>query len=136
MIAQALIAGAAVLALSTGAGPEQATPPAAAAESNAARSTHKQVTDHEGTEVTLDLDDAGNVVKGEAKRRDGKVFKVDRIQMKDMKVCIPRAGKAKAKPLCQTLAFVSDATFFKMGTASCTCYVVSGKPYCYGDTCH
>jgi hypothetical protein len=31
---------------------------------------------------------------------------------------------------------VSDETFFKMGTASCTCYVIGGILHCYGDTCH
>jgi hypothetical protein len=132
-----MIAGAAVFALVTGAGPESVTPPVAGAESKTAKSSQKQVTDHEGNQLTLDLDDAGKVTKAEAKDRQGKPLKAGEIKMKDMEVCIPRTASAKdAKPLCQTLAYVTDGAFFKMGTASCTCYVYLGTLYCYGNTCH
>jgi hypothetical protein len=136
VIAQAMIAGAAVFALVTGAGPESVTPPVAGGEAKSVKSSQKQVTDHEGNQLILDLDDAGKVVKAEAKDRQGKPLQAGEIKMKDMQVCIPRTAGAKdAKPLCQTLAYVTDGSFFKMGTASCTCYVVGGTLICYGTTC-
>lgn len=132
MIAQAFIAGAAAFALATGAGPDAVKTPPTGTEAKATGTTARQVTDHEGNELTLELDDSGKVVKAHAKDSKGRPLKVVRIRMQDMKVCIPRT----ARPRCQPLAFVSDGAFFKMGTASCTCYVIGGIPYCYGDTCH
>jgi hypothetical protein len=110
-----MIAGAAVIALATGAGPEPVTAPAAAAaaaaaaEAKTAKLTQKHVTDHEGNKLTLDLDDTGKVVKAAATDRGGKPLEVVTIKMKDMKVCIPRGAKTKGtKPLWLSLEFVRE----------------------------
>lgn len=129
MIARTMIAGAVVLALAAGAGPASAADAAAAKAPG--KATRKERADHEGNKVSLDVDDAGKVVKAAAKNRDGKPIDIVEINVKDLWACVPQ-GEAK---LCQPLAFLSDDAFIKMGSASCTCYVFGATLWCYGSTC-
>jgi hypothetical protein len=134
MIGQMMIAGAAVVALSMGAGPTTSAPAADAASAAKAtpRNTERKFTDQDGNNLTVDVDDSGKVVRAQAKDRKGTPIDTVQIKMQDMTVCSPRPGGAQ---LCQTLTYVSDGAFFKVGTASCTCCSVGGWPVCYGTTC-
>jgi hypothetical protein len=137
MFARLMIAGAAALALTTGTGQAAETPATATGVTEAKvtpKQTEKELTDHEGNKLLLGLDDAGNIVKATAKDKSDKPLDVVKIKMKDTKVCVPKAKGTK--PLCQPLEYVSENAFFKMGTTSCTCQVISGYLYCYGTTCH
>lgn len=136
MIGRLMIAGAAVFALTTGTGraADTAAPSGGGAETKAApKQTDKVLTDHEGNELTLTLDDAGKVTKTAAKaKKDGAALPVVEHSMKDFTLCMARKAK---KPLCQPLQSMSDGASFRMGTATCTCRVYSGYLYCYGTTC-
>lgn len=131
MIARSMVAGAALFTILTGTSFAQG---AAAPSEPTAKANHKEFTDGEGNTLGVDLDDAGKVVKATAKNRKQEPLAVAPIPLKDFSVCIPKAKSKKA--LCQPLAFITDGAFFKMGTATCSCYVVGGTPYCYGNTCH
>jgi hypothetical protein len=102
--------------------------------------THKRYTDAKGNTLELRFDDKG--VKAKATDTQGKDLGVVEFPLKDVTVCVPQAGATipagteAPKPLCQPLAFVTEGAVVKMGTATCTCYVISGTLYCYGDTCH
>lgn len=110
------------------AGAARAAEPAAAAPKPA----QKELTDHEGSTLTLTVDDAGKVVKGTAKDKHGKVHDVVEHKMSDFSMCVERKGK---KPLCQPLRSMSDGASFRIGTATCRCQVYLGALLCYGDTC-
>jgi hypothetical protein len=130
-----MIAGAAVIALTTGVGKAAETPATAGgdAEAKAApKQTEKELTDHEGYKLTLTLDDAGKVVKASAKDKQGKALGVVEHKMTDFSMCLPQKGK---KPRCQTLQSMSDGASFRIGTATCRCQVYLGSLLCYGDSC-
>lgn len=136
MIGRLFIAGAAVIALTTGsaraAEPAPASAPADAKP--APKQTEKELTDHEGNTLTLTLDDAGKVVKTAAKDKSGKAHDVVEHKMSDFSMCLD-GGKGK-KPNCQRLQSMSDGASFRIGTATCRCQVYYGSLLCYGDTCH
>lgn len=146
MIARMFFAAAAVMALATGArAAPTTTAPAGGAGPNAKAQTqraHKDLDDQEGNRLSFDVDDAGKASNVKAKRRDGTVLDVVELKPGDLTVCVPKAagpsGAAakKGATLCQTLEFVKEDAFFKMGSASCTCRMFGGTLYCYGTTCH
>lgn len=58
--------------------------------------------------------------------------------MREALLCLPRPGAANtgsdpSQMDCQPVTDVQDGTIH---TATCSCYVVGGTPYCYGNTCH
>lgn len=140
MISQLMIAGAAVLALTTGAGPEAAAPasPAAPGGSAAAakpsqKRSEQKFKDHVGNHLTVEVDDAGKVTR--AVWRDGKSnadLETHQLKVEDLSVCSPRSG---GNQLCQPLTYLSDGAVFRLGTGTCTCCKVLGTSYCYGSTC-
>jgi hypothetical protein len=120
MIARSLIAGAALFVLMSG----------------TSLAAEVDFTDHEGNQLTVDLDDAGKVVKATAKNKKGETLEVVQIPMKSMSMCIPWGSAGSGATLCQPLVFLTEGAFFKMGNASCWCGIIGGIPVCYGDTCH
>jgi hypothetical protein len=147
MFARSMIAGAALLVLAAGCAP-RATSPASLGELPDAKSplrlTEKRYTDDAGRTLELRFDGAekGKAVQAKATDKEGKPLDVVEIPLKDVTVCLPKrgassaAGAEAAKPLCQPAASMSDGSVMKLGTATCTCYVIGGKLYCFGDTCH
>jgi len=146
--ARSIVSGAAlfVFALAVGCAPRATSPssPGTLYEAQGpVRVAERRYTDDEGNTMTLRFDGAekGRSVQAQATDRDGKPLAVVEIPMKELTVCLPRAGASSAagsepKPLCQPLVFVTDGAFVKMGTATCTCTVIGGILYCYGSTCH
>ena len=137
MIARVMIAGAALLALAAGSTALAELPTA----QDPLKLTEKRFTDGKGNTLVLNFGEGKRGVNAKATDKQGTPIEVVEISLKDMSVCVPKAGvvaagTAAAKPLCQPLAFVSDGATVKMGSASCTCQVYGGYLYCYGDTCH
>lgn len=141
MIARSMIAGVALFTLAAA-----PTTPTSAGElpdpKSPVRLTEKRYTDDAGRTLVVRFGGTqkNKPVKVQATDKQGKPLEVLEIPLKDMTVCMPQAGGAAktegAKPVCQPLAFVTDGAVMKMGTATCTCYVIGGYNYCYGDTCH
>jgi hypothetical protein len=106
------------------------------------RRTEERYRDDKGSELVLSKDAEGNVT---AKVFDskGRPLEMRRIQLENSAlVCLPASGASSAsgasdpeKKNCQTLNFISDGTFIKLGKTSCTCGVCGGYGYCYGSTC-
>lgn len=133
MIARSMIAGAALFALTTGTS-LAAEKAATSAAPPAAKGSHKDLSDHEGNSLSVDLDDLGKIVKATGKNKRGEPIEVVHIPMKNMSICIPTAAAGGAT-LCQPLVFATEGTFFKFGNATCTCGVIGGYPFCYGKDC-
>jgi hypothetical protein len=140
VIARSMLAGAALFALVAGSTAVAELPDS----EGPLRLTEKRYVDGKGNTLVLRFDGPkkGKGVKAKATDKDGKPLDVLEMPLKDLTVCVPKAGATTpaatetAKPLCQPLAFVTDGAVIKMGTATCTCQVIGGYVYCYGDTCH
>ncbi len=139
MLARSMIAGAALCALVVGSTTLAEVPDA----NGPLRLTEKRYTDDAGRTLVLRFGGAekGKAVQAQATDKQGKALEVVEIPVKDVTVCLPKAGASSAagaqggKGPCQPMVFVTDGASIKMGTATCTCQVYNGYLYCYGSTC-
>jgi hypothetical protein len=95
------------------------------------KKTEERYKDSKGFELVLSSDAQGNVtakvIDPQGTPHDTKKYQLENSAL----LCFD-----KTKSDCQVLSFVSDGTFIKLETASCTCYLCGGIAYCFGDTCH
>lgn len=138
MFARTIVAGATLLAF-TACSAHRATAPAGVSTLRGGGGPvvvkEKRLTDGDGNMLTVHLDES------EATRakplvvvdKNGSPIPVRDFALKDATVCLPKADAGK--PLCQPVDSMTEGTFFKIGTSSCTCYIVFQTLKCYGTTC-
>jgi hypothetical protein len=141
-----MITGTALLAFSACSGHRSAAAPEASAlraASGPVRLAEKHLKDEDGNTVKLRLDETAKAQPFEVTDKAGKPLPIHDYALKDVALCLPDGGaaasvagaeKAKLDP-CQRASSVTEGTFIKFGTASCTCYTVFDRLKCYGTTC-